>query len=259
MHFCPAVKEPCRHCQVECTRGEMSTHLETKCPVPCPRKCGTEVVLYRSTLKHHLDYVCMFACPNGCSPHVKLNPTDMKAHIKDVCPAEIVKCVYSKHGCKARLARHQLSFHYVSEALDHAKMVGDSEKQLADTKRIFLEWIPKETLINAVKRHALSSVIDLIDIGVDVNEKDSYGDTAIGWACYHGRSECIAPLVTAGADLNHIGDRGRRPVSEALMQSHMECVHLMIVLGCNMKFNWHEQCPLQNVDQVTRWIREMSQ
>jgi uncharacterized protein len=70
--------------------------------------------------------------------------------------------------------------------------------------RAFQNQMPMEPfpLHDAVLRVNVDEAARLIDAGVDLNEHDEYGKTALHWAVWTGCYELVELLVRSGADLN---------------------------------------------------------
>jgi len=64
------------------------------------------------------------------------------------------------------------------------------------------ERVPRGALVEAAARGDAVGVRDLLDKGVDVNEKDETGRTAVTAAVYAGSREVVRRLVAAGADVD---------------------------------------------------------
>jgi ankyrin repeat protein len=59
-----------------------------------------------------------------------------------------------------------------------------------------------DELISASKNGEVEKVKTMISKGADVNEKDSYGSTAIIYAVKSGNCDCVNILIKSGADTN---------------------------------------------------------
>ena len=71
-------------------------------------------------------------------------------------------------------------------------------------------------LCSAVLDGDYESFIHLIEQGVDVDEKDYNGLTALGYASRDGKYEMLKILVKHGADLEVRDPYGNTPLSEAV-------------------------------------------
>lgn len=60
-------------------------------------------------------------------------------------------------------------------------------------------------------------MIDLADLGVNINTKDPFDRTALMIASTNGNLECIKFLVNMGADLSLIDARGNNMLDDAVI------------------------------------------
>eukprot|EP00919_Chromeraceae_sp_WS-2016_P057609 GHVR01136574.1.p1 GENE.GHVR01136574.1~~GHVR01136574.1.p1 ORF type:complete len:134 (-),score=15.97 GHVR01136574.1:352-753(-) len=60
----------------------------------------------------------------------------------------------------------------------------------------------------------------LIEKGADVNEMDTYGKTALFWACEHDKLDLVKLLIENGADINHKDKKGETAVMVAADSGH---------------------------------------
>lgn len=88
-------------------------------------------------------------------------------------------------------------------------------------------------LIRAINRGDTASVVALINAGVDVNAKDSFGRTLPTWAAQWGRVEIIEVLVRAGADPNVKDQLGWTPITLAFENYHFDAVQALIKVGAD--------------------------
>jgi ankyrin repeat protein len=63
--------------------------------------------------------------------------------------------------------------------------------------------------------------------GTDVNAKDDWNVTPLGYAASHGHKEIAELLIAAGADVNAKNDDGRTPLDSAIMDKHTETADLL--------------------------------
>ena len=73
--------------------------------------------------------------------------------------------------------------------------------------------------IEAVKKHLAA--------GTDVNAKDDWNVTPLGYAASHGHKEIAELLIAAGADVNAKNDDGRTPLDSAIKDKHTEIGDLL--------------------------------
>ena len=65
---------------------------------------------------------------------------------------------------------------------------------------------------------------DVVDL--DVGD-EQYGRTALSWASYGGKTECVKLLIDAGADLNVRDKEGITALYLASYYGNTECVKLL--------------------------------
>jgi ankyrin repeat protein len=67
----------------------------------------------------------------------------------------------------------------------------------------------------------------IIDQGVDLNHPDSYGDPALNWAAFFGKSKVIDLLIKAGCDLNVVGYNSATALDHARNRGFPECEEIL--------------------------------
>lgn len=89
-----------------------------------------------------------------------------------------------------------------------------------------LHWAVVEGDIDRVK--------ELIAARININEKDSKGDTALHYACRgsyrNAKLQIVRILLAAGADVNVENNMGRTPLHEA---SNTECMEILKAVGAD--------------------------
>ena len=73
-----------------------------------------------------------------------------------------------------------------------------------------------------------------IDVGTDVNAKDTYGSTPLTSAVIGGRKEIVEILIDKGADVNGKDHIEWSPLSHAVVEGHKETVELLIAKGADV-------------------------
>eukprot|EP00919_Chromeraceae_sp_WS-2016_P057608 GHVR01136572.1.p1 GENE.GHVR01136572.1~~GHVR01136572.1.p1 ORF type:complete len:140 (-),score=16.10 GHVR01136572.1:176-595(-) len=68
----------------------------------------------------------------------------------------------------------------------------------------------------------------LIEKGADVNEIDTYGRTALFWACEHGELDLVKLLIENGADINHKDKKRETPLMVAADSRHPDVLRVLI-------------------------------
>ena len=78
-----------------------------------------------------------------------------------------------------------------------------------------------------------SSVKTLLSSYLDVNKKNSDGNTAIWFACYSNCIDIIHMLASHGADINHQNNDGATPLIYAASTGKSDVVACLLSLGAN--------------------------
>ncbi|EEE66660.1 hypothetical protein OsJ_23288 [Oryza sativa Japonica Group] len=74
----------------------------------------------------------------------------------------------------------------------------------------------------------------LLKRGLDPNESDHYGRTALHIAASNGNEQCVRLLLENGADSNSRDPEGRVPLWEALCRRHQTVVQLLVDAGADL-------------------------
>jgi ankyrin repeat protein len=91
-------------------------------------------------------------------------------------------------------------------------------------------------LISIAMPPSAAMVRRLIDVGVDVNAVDSYGNTALSYAVKLKDSAVVGALLDAGVDPQHVNDEGLTPLRIALSTRpvHQDSVKLLLDRGVDI-------------------------
>ena len=92
----------------------------------------------------------------------------------------------------------------------------------------------KEDWEAAIRRGDLPQVRSLIEQGVDVNAKDSHGQTTLMRASLSGQSELVRALVAQGADLNATTKYKLSALMLAVINGHTEVVQSLAAAGADL-------------------------
>jgi ankyrin repeat protein len=93
-------------------------------------------------------------------------------------------------------------------------------------------------LFKAIKRNRTQEALTLIKQGVDVNVKNSSGETSLLCAARAGNAELSKALIESGADLNaQLLVVGRSALMEAAGKGHADIVRLLIEAGADVNAN----------------------
>ncbi|MBE6463683.1 MAG: ankyrin repeat domain-containing protein [Alphaproteobacteria bacterium] len=85
-----------------------------------------------------------------------------------------------------------------------------------------------------IKGGDINEVKELIDMGVDVNQKDNSGRTALMEASYWGYKEVVELLIQNGADVNQKDEKGKTALVKASGEGYKEIVELLIKNGADV-------------------------
>ena len=80
-----------------------------------------------------------------------------------------------------------------------------------------------------------TEVRELLAAGAEPDRyKDSYGDTALAEAAYHGRDSTVSILIQHGADINRQGNHGYTALIHAAAKGKNEVTATLIVAGADL-------------------------
>ena len=104
----------------------------------------------------------------------------------------------------------------------------------------------EDNFVNLAMSGDVDGVRSLLDQGVDVNAKDSHGNTALTGAImsYHqvpdrNYMEVVQLLLARGADINEIGRLGYTPLISAEIGGEADIVRILIDKGANVNKKGH--------------------
>ena len=104
-------------------------------------------------------------------------------------------------------------------------------------KDVFDEEIAKELgvkLIELCTNGEKKDVEELIDMGADINQKDSNGQNALGHALIWEHKEIVKLLISRGADVNAKNELGNTALIRASKRGYEEIVELLIQKGADV-------------------------
>jgi ankyrin repeat protein len=85
----------------------------------------------------------------------------------------------------------------------------------------------------AIQRGELERIRDLIKEGVDVDSKDSHGQTALMVAARKGHTDVVRFLVQSGAELNVAAKYNLTALMLAVINGHTEIVRSILEAGAD--------------------------
>ncbi len=91
-------------------------------------------------------------------------------------------------------------------------------------------------LINAAIENDVAKIESLLDEGMDINEMDFEGSTALHWAVYYSSYEAAEALLKAGADPNTVDEYETTPLFSAVFAEDLEMVKLLLKYGVDIDY-----------------------
>lgn len=89
-------------------------------------------------------------------------------------------------------------------------------------------------LLDASIKGEIANVESLIDNGVDLNERDNYGWTALQLAAAYGHSDIVSLLLRNGADPNQTNAQGRNALMYAAAFNHINIASELLGAGTDV-------------------------
>ena len=96
-------------------------------------------------------------------------------------------------------------------------------------------------LLNATCKGDVERIKELIQQGVDVNEKNDKNITAVWCACYNGNNKALQLLLESGADPNISDIYQQTPLFVACYQGNFENVQLLVTYNCSIHSRDYER------------------
>ena len=90
-----------------------------------------------------------------------------------------------------------------------------------------------DTFIGAAGNGNIRILKLMLKTGVDVNRRDSDGNTALTLAAEHGHSEAMRVLIEAGADVNKCSSNFKTPLTIAMENGDSEAARLLVEAGAD--------------------------
>jgi ankyrin repeat protein len=104
------------------------------------------------------------------------------------------------------------------------------------TLLLLLEILTQTVLMRTYKSEfqlAESTVLSLLDKGVDIGVADNQGRTPLSWAAETGNTQIISYLLEKGADINFTDNDGRTPLLHAIHGGFARVVDLLLEKGAD--------------------------
>jgi len=108
-----------------------------------------------------------------------------------------------------------------------------SKKTSKEVIKCLLTNGPDTTIVEASKNGHIEIVKVLIQKGVDINTKDDYGYTSLGYAALKGHAEVVDLLLDNGADINAKNNWGGTALVQAVFFGHVDIAKILIDNGAN--------------------------
>ncbi|EAX95716.1 ankyrin repeat protein, putative [Trichomonas vaginalis G3] len=115
----------------------------------------------------------------------------------------------------------------------------------------------RSALLNALGSNRLELVNLLISLGIDINAKNTFGETPFLFAVGHSSIDIIKLLIAHGVDINAKNEFDFYPIHAAVRRQSTEIVELLILHGANINvknrpdfYPIHEAVLMDNKDMV---------
>jgi uncharacterized protein len=86
----------------------------------------------------------------------------------------------------------------------------------------------------AIKHGDVATVIDRLDRGVNVNERDRYGQTGLMLAAHAGQGEVVQALLAHQVDLNVTAKFGLNALMLAVIAGHVDIAVRLVKAGTDL-------------------------
>ncbi|MEK6982198.1 MAG: ankyrin repeat domain-containing protein [Candidatus Micrarchaeota archaeon] len=83
-------------------------------------------------------------------------------------------------------------------------------------------------LIRAAKKGDLDTLNEILGRGIDIHQKDHYGNSAFHYACLFGRIKAAKLLLLNGSKINEPNEQNLTPIKIAVMLSNKELFKLLL-------------------------------
>ena len=93
---------------------------------------------------------------------------------------------------------------------------------------------PRMSIHEAAKAGNIEAVMKAIEVGLDINDVDNAGETALEIATIEGRIDIVVLLIDKGADVNFKNSSGFTALHTAAFFRHKEIVEIFIQKGADV-------------------------
>lgn len=116
---------------------------------------------------------------------------------------------------------------------DAAEVAEEGEAENHDKKNT-IERSSELTWFDAVKEQQVERVKEFITKGVNVNDKDELGWSALHIAAWNNYADICDLLLTSGADVNLVGPGSSSPLSLAAQRGHTAIIKQLLQAHCDV-------------------------
>ena len=95
-------------------------------------------------------------------------------------------------------------------------------------------WFGCDDIKEAARKGDFEEVVEFVEAGVDLNAKDTLGNTALILASLHENSDIVQYLVQAGADVNARSVLGNTALMWAAYNGDLNTVQYLVQAGANV-------------------------
>lgn len=161
--------------------------------------------------------------PSDCKPSVFSNQSSGASSSRKASTATI--CV-ANDEFERQLENDKPKFNLVRESTGSTTMSKSSKvRKRADVGRLLQRMMVKDkAIIEAASDGNLEKVVELVNLGVNVNVKDRWGWSALSMCAYGGHRDIARLLLEYNADLDNIDVDGDTPTSLAAARGHTDMI-----------------------------------
>ena len=109
---------------------------------------------------------------------------------------------------------------------------------------MFLFYCKDDLLFSSLRYDNLFFTKVFLELGANINKKDSYGNPLIYYAIISNNEKLVSFLIKNGTDLNSENNLGDSPLSTAILQGNIEIVKLLVENGAKRCRNSSGMTPI---------------